>query len=91
MALRLSETTDRQAQLAFQSAEARLAATLLHLDAQAGDLGYVTVSHEALARRAGLTRQTVTKELSKWRRRGYVITGRGHIMLLRPDALAAIG
>ena len=39
-------------------------------------------------KRTGQTRQTVAKALGKWRRSGWLITGRGRIMLLNYNALA---
>jgi CRP/FNR family transcriptional regulator, anaerobic regulatory protein len=49
--------------------------------------GYVTISQEELAHRTGLIRQTVAKALGKWRRAGWLITGRGRILLLNRKAL----
>lgn len=91
VAQRLYSSSERESALAFLDAEGRLARVLLHMDKQADDRGYVTVSQEELARRAGLTRQTVAKALGRWRRRGWLITGRGHIMLLQYQALENLG
>ena len=82
MAQRLRASSEREGALAFLDAQARLARVLLGLDEQASERGYVTISQEELAQRTGLTRQTVAKALGRWRRRGWLITGRGHIMLL---------
>jgi CRP/FNR family transcriptional regulator, cyclic AMP receptor protein len=82
MAQRLRSSSEREGALAFLDAQARLARVLLGLDDQASERGYVTISQEELAQRTGLTRQTVAKALGRWRRRGWLITGRGHIMLL---------
>jgi CRP-like cAMP-binding protein len=79
---RLRSSSQREAALAFLDAEARLARVLMGLDQAASERGYVTISQEELAQRACLTRQTVAKTLGRWRRRGWLITGRGHIMLL---------
>jgi hypothetical protein len=43
-----------------------------------------------LAHRTGLIRQTVAKALGKWRRAGWLITGRGRILLLNHSALAEL-
>ena len=40
-----------------------------------------------MRQRLGLARQTVANILGKWRRFGWLITGRGRIMVLRRDAL----
>jgi CRP-like cAMP-binding protein len=81
-AQRLRNSGERESALAFLDAEARLARALLWLDQQETEQGYVTISQEELAQRASLIRQTVAKILGRWRRRGWLITGRGHIMLL---------
>jgi CRP/FNR family cyclic AMP-dependent transcriptional regulator len=81
-AQRLRDSSEREGALAFLDAQARLARVLLGLDQQASELGYVTISQDELAQRACLTRQTVAKALGRWRRRGWLLTGRGHIMLL---------
>jgi len=46
----------------------------------------VTISQAELAQHIGTTRQTVANVLGRWRRRGWIITGRGKIMLV--DRLA---
>ncbi len=86
-ASRLSRTSEFQNSLAFLDAQSRLARVLLDLDSQNEDRGYITISQEELAQRSGLIRQTVAKTLGKWRRKGWLLTGRGHIMLLNRNAL----
>jgi CRP/FNR family cyclic AMP-dependent transcriptional regulator len=81
-AQRLQNSGKREEALAFHDAQQRLARQLLNLDQLAGDKGYLTISHEELAQWTGLTRQTATTILGRWRRRGWLLTGRGHIMLL---------
>jgi CRP/FNR family cyclic AMP-dependent transcriptional regulator len=81
-ARRLQDSSRREEALAFHDAEQRLAGLLLAVDAATREMGYVRLSHEELARRAGLTRQTVSTILGRWRRRGWLLTGRGHIVLL---------
>ena len=83
---RLRGSSERESALAFLDAQARLARLLLQLEEQAAEKGYVTISQEELAQRTGQTRQTVAKALGRWRRAGWLITGRGHIMLLKRDA-----
>jgi CRP-like cAMP-binding protein len=86
-AQRLSQTSEFQNSLAFLDAQARLARVLLDLDVRNEERGYITISQEELAQRSGLIRQTVAKTLGKWRRNGWLLTGRGHIMLLNRNAL----
>jgi CRP-like cAMP-binding protein len=77
----------RESALAFLDAQARLARLLLELEEQEQHKGYVTISQDELAHRTGLIRQTVAKALGKWRRAGWLITGRGHILILNRKAL----
>ena len=81
-AQRLQDSSRREEALAFHDAQQRLAGLLLALDAAASEKGYLSLSQEELAQRAGLTRQTVAAILGRWRRSGWLLTGRGHIMVL---------
>jgi CRP-like cAMP-binding protein len=87
---RLRSSSERESALAFFSAEGRLARVLLNLDRREHARGYITISQEELAQRTGLTRQTVAKALGRWRRSGWLLTGRGRIMLLKKSALVQI-
>ncbi len=87
---RLRGSSERESALAFLDAQARLARLLLQLDRQESEKGYVTISQEELAQRTGQTRQTVAKALGRWRRAGWLITGRGHIMVLNRQALVKL-
>ena len=84
---RLQTSGKRESALAFLDAQARLARLLLELEKQEKDKGYVTVSQEELAHHTGLIRQTVAKVLGRWRRAGWLITGRGRILILNRKAL----
>jgi CRP/FNR family cyclic AMP-dependent transcriptional regulator len=84
---RLSSSSEREGALAFLDAPSRLAKILLLLDRQASAEGFITISQEELARRVGLARQTVATLLGKWRRSGWIVTGRGKIVLLNRAAL----
>ena len=85
-AIRLRESSERESALAFLDAQGRLARLLLQLGRQELEKGYITISQEELAERTGQTRQTVAKALGRWRRAGWLITGRGRIMLLKHAA-----
>lgn len=87
VALRLASSSDRESSLAFADAEARLAELLLRLDKESSDTDSVIISQTELAQRLGLARQTVAAILGRWRRFGWLVTGRGRIILLRRDAL----
>lgn len=84
---RLQNSGKREGALAFMDAQARLARLLLELEEREQDKGYVTISQEELAHHTGLIRQTVAKALGKWRRMGWLITGRGRILILNRKAL----
>ncbi len=86
-ASRLQRSGEREGALAFMDAQARLARLLLELDEQELEKGYITISQEELAHNTGLIRQTVAKVLGKWRRDGWLFTGRGRIMVLNRKAL----
>ncbi len=87
IAQRLRLGTEREGALAFLDAPARLARILLQLDREASAEGFVTVSQEEIAQRIGVARQTAAKILGQWRRAGWIITGRGKIVLLNRAAL----
>jgi CRP/FNR family cyclic AMP-dependent transcriptional regulator len=90
LADRLGLASERESSLAFLDAPERLGKSLLSLEKQHGSMGFVTISQEELAQRTGLTRQTVARFLGKWRRNGWLITGRGRIMLLNYEALKEV-
>jgi CRP-like cAMP-binding protein len=87
MAQRLGTSSEREGALAFLNAPSRLARVLVQLDHQSRAEGYITISQEELGRRVGLARQTVAELLGKWRRSGWILTGRGKIVLLNRAAL----
>jgi len=88
LADRLRASTERESALAFLTAPARLARLMLvELEPDAPGVPLVAVSQEDLAQRVGVSRQTVAKTLGGWRRAGWIITGRGRIMLVDQAAL----
>ena len=91
IAERLRASSERESALVFLDAEARLGRVLLQLDQQFSEEGYVTISQAELAQRTGMTRQTVAKALGKWRRAGWLITGRGRIVVLDHGKLEQLG
>jgi CRP/FNR family cyclic AMP-dependent transcriptional regulator len=91
IAERLRASSERESALVFLDAPARLGRVLLQLDQQYSEDGYVTISQAELAQRTGLSRQTVAKALGKWRRAGWLITGRGRIVVLDHRKLEQLG
>lgn len=92
-ARRLQNSAGREEALAFHDAQQRVARLLVQLDALASESekGYLILSQEGLAQRTGLARQTVTTVLGGMRRRGWLLTGRGNIVLLNRRELSMIG
>ena len=86
-ARRLQNSSRREEALAFHDAQQRLARQLINLDQLATEKGYISLSQEEIATRVGLSRQTVATILGRWRRRGWLLTGRGHIVLLNRHEL----
>lgn len=85
---RLRMSSERESALAFMDAPSRLARVLLQLrEQEQRDQDLLTISQEDLAQHVGATRQTVAGILGRWRRRGWIITGRGKIMLVDRSAL----
>lgn len=88
IASRLVNSGERESALAFLHSPARIAQFLVQRAAEEGDqCDLVTLSQEELAQYIGVTRQTVAKILGDWRRNGWIITGRGKIMLVDIDAI----
>ncbi len=87
---RLHRSAAREMGLAFLDAQVRLARHILLLEQLEQDKGYVTASQEDLARGTGLIRQTVAKALGNWRRQGWLLTGRGRILILNRKALEGL-
>lgn len=87
LAERLAATTERESELAFLDAPARLARTLLALEKAATPPEEIRISHDELARRIGATRQTVTKVLGRWRRAGWIASRRHRVVLRDRRAL----
>jgi CRP/FNR family cyclic AMP-dependent transcriptional regulator len=84
---RLRASTERERALAFLDAPARLARVLLEFDRAANEKGYITHSQDELAQHIGVTRQTTAKILGQWRRAGWILTGRGKLVVLDRAAL----
>ena len=87
VAHRLRASTERESALAFLEAPARLARILLQMEREQRATGFVTISQEEVAQRVGVTRQTAAKILGQWRRAGWILTGRGKIVVLDRAAL----
>jgi CRP/FNR family transcriptional regulator len=83
---RVRETEDRLEQMAYSTVASRLAALLLELES---DEPYhvVYATHRELADMLGTWRETISKTLQEFRRRGWVTSGRGRLVLLDREGL----
>lgn len=85
---RLAAAEDQIEDLVFRTAEQRIARTILRM-AEVSDRSKLSVSHEDIARRAGVARETVTKMLRELQDDGTVKTGYRSLRVLDPAGLEA--
>lgn len=91
IASRLVNSGERESALAFLHAPARIAQFLIQrAEEEEGQDDLVTLSQEEVAQHIGVTRQTVAKILGDWRSDGWIITGRGKIMLVDMKGLKCL-
>jgi CRP-like cAMP-binding protein len=86
MGQRLFETENRLEQLAYSTVAARLAAELLELGGDDPE-AVVRATHQQLADMLGTWRETISKTLRDFRRRGLVASERRRLILLDTNAL----
>lgn len=87
LSLRVRAADEKIKLLGFLDVAGRLAKTLLELDRPPGKRATIAIRHEQLAGMVGSTRQTVSEILGKWRASGWVITGRGLLVVTDREAL----
>ncbi len=87
VAARFGDLERLVADVALSGIALRLARALLRL---ADGRGCVNATHEALATEIGSAREVVSRHLALLARDGLIEATRGHITLLRPDALRAL-
>ncbi len=86
MGQRLMEAENRLEQMAYSTIASRLAALLLELgDNEPSNIVHAT--HQELADMLGTWRETVSKTLQDFRRRGWVASGRRRLTILNKEAL----
>ncbi len=83
---RVVEAENRLEQMAYSTIASRLAALLLELG-EDDSLGIVRVTHQELADMLGTWRETISKTLQDFRRRGLVASGRRQLTLLDREGL----
>jgi len=86
MGHRLMEAENRLEQMAYSTISARLAALLLELGNSDGE-NVVHATHQELADMLGTWRETISKTLQDFRRRGLVASGRRQLTLLDKEGL----
>jgi CRP/FNR family cyclic AMP-dependent transcriptional regulator len=86
MGQRVVEAENRLEQMAYSTIAARLAALLLELAGNDPE-GLVRATHQELADMLGTWRETISKTLQDFRRRGLVASGRRQLTLLDKDGL----
>ncbi len=70
--------------VAYRPASRRLAERLLALADASGEL---RATHQALAEEIGAARESVSRALKSFERKGWVMLGRGHLRILNEEAL----
>jgi CRP-like cAMP-binding protein len=83
---RVVEAENRLEQMAYSTIASRLAALLLELG-EDDPQGVVRVTHQELADMLGTWRETISKTLQDFRRRGLVASGRRQLTLLDKEGL----
>lgn len=83
---RLMMVEDLAEDFVFRTAEQRVTRSVLKLLAERGD-GKLAVSHEQIAKDAGVARETVTKVLDSMKRRGWLKIGYRSIKVLDRERL----
>jgi CRP-like cAMP-binding protein len=83
---RVVEAENRLEQMAYSTIASRLAGLLLELE-EDDSQGVVRVTHQELADMLGTWRETISKTLQDFRRRGLVASGRRQLTLLDREGL----
>ncbi len=72
-------------EVAFARIDVRLAQRLLEI---ADKNGHLALTHQQLAAELGTAREVVSRQLNEFQRRGWVVTSRGAIDIVKRDGLA---
>jgi CRP/FNR family cyclic AMP-dependent transcriptional regulator len=86
MGRRVVQAENRLEQMAYSTIASRLAALLLELGGESPN-GQVQATHQQLAEMLGTWRETISKTLQEFRRRGLVAPGRRTLTLLDGEGL----
>jgi CRP/FNR family cyclic AMP-dependent transcriptional regulator len=88
LAARLAQAEERLETLAFKRAASRVAAALLSLADERGDI--VGVSHQEIGEQVGAFRETTTRILNDFRARGWIELHRLRIRIRDPEGLRRV-
>jgi CRP-like cAMP-binding protein len=88
---RLRHTSEQVEDVLFLDLPGRLAKILLQLTAKAElPARRVTMTQREIGQMIGMSRESTNKQLRDWEHRNWVRLERGGIVVLKPDALAAV-
>jgi CRP-like cAMP-binding protein len=90
---RLRWTSERFEEAIFLNLPGRLAKTLLRLTEKGragGSSGKVAITQREISQLVGMSRESTNKQLGAWAKHKWVRLERGGIVVLAPDALAAV-
>jgi CRP/FNR family cyclic AMP-dependent transcriptional regulator len=90
---RLRHTTEQLEDIMFLDLPGRLAKTLLQLakSSRPAPHGHrIALTQRQLSEIIGMSRESTNKQLRIWQQRNWILLERGGIVILAPDALAAI-
>ena len=89
---RLRHTSEQVEDVLFLDLPGRLAKVLLQLAAKSkrSDAGKIAITQREIGQMIGMSRESTNKQLRDWEHRNWVRLERGGIVVLEPDALAAV-
>jgi CRP-like cAMP-binding protein len=90
---RLRQTTEQLEDVMFLNLPGRLARTLLHLMNKSRPTPNgrkIALTQRDLSEMIGISRESTNKQLSLWQQRKWILLERRGVVILAPDALAAI-
>jgi CRP-like cAMP-binding protein len=89
---RLRHTSEQVEDVLFLDLPGRLAKTLLQLTekAEASQARRIAITQREIGQMIGMSRESTNKQLRDWEDRHWVRLERGGIVVLKPEALAAV-
>ena len=89
---RLRHTSEQVEDVLFLDLPGRLAKTLLQLTeaAKPSQARRIAITQREIGQMIGMSRESTNKQLRDWEDRNWVRLERGSVVVLEPDALAAV-